>query len=92
VADEALDRVAIDRIMGHSDPSMGGHYRERISDSRLIAVAEHVRTWLFGKPGDGATTGSDDGTIASENTEPSDIVDETAQRDGERPVLKLFAG
>lgn len=47
VADEALDRVAIDLIMGHADPSMGGHYRERIDDSRLRAVAEHVRKWLF---------------------------------------------
>ena len=33
IADEALDRVAIDAIMGHSDPSMGGHYRERIDEA-----------------------------------------------------------
>jgi integrase len=91
VADDALDRVAIDLIMGHSDPSMGGHYRERIDDSRLVAVAEHVRTWLFGKPVDGATTGADDGTIANENTEASDAADEAHQRGHERPVLKLFA-
>ena len=48
VADAARDPVAIDLIMGHSDPSMGAHYRERIDDSRLRAVAEHVRQWLFG--------------------------------------------
>jgi integrase len=49
VADGALDRVAIDLIMGHSDASMGGQYRERVDDSRLQAVAKHVRAWLFGK-------------------------------------------
>jgi integrase len=48
VADAARDPVAIDLIMGHTDPSMGGYYRERIDDGRLKAVAEHVRRWLFG--------------------------------------------
>jgi len=48
VADAARDPVAIDLIMGHSDPSMGAHYRERIDDDRLRAVADHVRRWLFG--------------------------------------------
>ncbi len=48
VADGARDSVAIDRIMGHADPSMGAVYRERIDDDRLQAVAEHVRRWLFG--------------------------------------------
>lgn len=48
VSDEARDPVACDLIMGHSDPSMAGHYRERISDARLKAVADHVRAWLFG--------------------------------------------
>jgi integrase len=47
VADEARDQPAADAIMGHSDPSMAGHYRETISDERLKAVAEHVRGWLF---------------------------------------------
>ncbi len=50
VADAARDPVAIDLIMGHADPSMGGHYRERVEDSRLQSVAEHVRSWLFGRP------------------------------------------
>ena len=49
IADAARDPVAIDLIMGHSDPSMGGHYREHIDDCRLRAVAEHVRAWLFGE-------------------------------------------
>ncbi len=47
VADAARDPVAIDLIMGHSDPSMGANYRERIEDSRLVAVTDHVRVWLF---------------------------------------------
>lgn len=50
IADAARDPVAIDHIMGLSDPSMGGHYRERIDDGRLQAVAMHVHDWLFGKP------------------------------------------
>jgi integrase len=44
VADAARDPVACDLIMGHADPSIAGHCRERIDDSRLKAVAEHVRT------------------------------------------------
>jgi hypothetical protein len=34
--------------MGHTDDSMAGIYRERIDDSRLVAVADHVHAWLFG--------------------------------------------
>lgn len=48
VADGSRDQVAVNHIMGHSDPSMGAVYRERIDDARLVAVAEHVRKWLFG--------------------------------------------
>jgi integrase len=47
IADAARDPVAIDLIMGHADSSMGSHYRERVDDARLRAVADHVRTWLF---------------------------------------------
>jgi integrase len=51
VADAARDTPAADLIMGHADPSMAGHYRERIDDARLRAVTDHVRTWLLaGKP------------------------------------------
>lgn len=58
VADETRDFPAIDLVMGHVPDDGGGsapfavkmsaRYRERISDERLAAVAERVRTWLFG--------------------------------------------
>jgi integrase len=44
----SLDQVALDAIMGHVDPSMGAEYREEVADGRLVAVAEHIRVWLFG--------------------------------------------
>lgn len=47
VADAARDPVATDVIMGHADHTMGARYRERLDDSRLRAVADHVRAWLF---------------------------------------------
>ena len=46
-ADSARDPVAIDIIMGHTDPSMGAVYRERIEDDRLEAVVKVVRDWLW---------------------------------------------
>ena len=49
IAGESRDQVAVDAIMGHADPSMGAVYRERISDDRLKAVAEHIRKWLWPK-------------------------------------------
>jgi integrase len=86
VADAARDPVAIDLIMGHMDPSMGGHYRERVEDSRLRAVAEHVRQWLFGKTPDADTTDS-------ETSEPSDPT-HTPQEDEDDggPTLRLYVG
>lgn len=47
VADAARDPAAIDLIMGHADHTMGGHYRERIDDSRLVSVTCCVRRWLM---------------------------------------------
>ncbi len=47
VADGSRDQVAINHIMGHADATMAATYRERIDDSRLIAVVQHVRAWLW---------------------------------------------
>ncbi len=47
VADGVRDPVAIDAIMGHSDATMGAQYRERIDDTRLRAVTNHVRARLW---------------------------------------------
>jgi integrase len=56
VADEAKDQVATDYVMGHEVPNMSAVYRETISDSRLKAVADHVRNWLFPPAKEAATT------------------------------------
>jgi integrase len=47
IADATRDFPAIDLIMGHVDDSMGGRYRERVDDARLVAVSDAVRLWLF---------------------------------------------
>jgi integrase len=44
------DQVAVNAVMGHADESMAANYRERIEDDRLIAVSNHVHSWLYGKP------------------------------------------
>lgn len=48
IADTARDPISTKFLMGHQDPSMGGVYREFVSDKNLIAVSNHVREWLFG--------------------------------------------
>jgi integrase len=47
IGGESKDQVAVDLIMGHTDPTMAGHYRERVDDARLRAVVDHVRKWLW---------------------------------------------
>ena len=47
VAGELRDQVAVDHVMGHARDDMASIYRERISDERLVALTELVRTWLF---------------------------------------------
>jgi hypothetical protein len=47
VADESKDQPAVDFIMGHEVPHMSAVYRETISDTRLKAVSDYVRGWLF---------------------------------------------
>ncbi len=48
IGEETRDFPAVQVVMGHSDNTMASHYRERIADDRLEAVAEHVRQWLLG--------------------------------------------
>ena len=47
IADDCRDQPAVDSIMGHADASMAARHRERIDDSRLLAVTNHVRAWLW---------------------------------------------
>jgi integrase len=50
IGGDSRDQVAVDLVMGHERNDMASVYRERISDERLKAVADHVRAWLFAKP------------------------------------------
>jgi integrase len=63
MADEAKDQPAAGFIMGHARDDMASVYRERISDERLKAVSDHVRSWLFPPPKkvQGAGARADDG-------------------------------
>ena len=56
VGGECRDQPAVDSLMGHENGHMASVYRERVSDERLLAVTETVRTWLFGEPGGGETS------------------------------------
>jgi integrase len=47
MAGESKDQVAVDAIMGHTDTTMAGVYRESISDARLLTVVDVVRAWVF---------------------------------------------
>jgi integrase len=53
IGGESRDQVAVDAIMGHAPRGgdMASVYREKVSDERLKAVTDHVRSWLFGKKG-----------------------------------------
>src|SRR5262249_23103030 len=83
VADAARDPVAADLIMGHSDPSMAAHYRERVEDRRLVAVADPARGWLSG----GGEAG---GPEAPEAAPPEVEEPDTLPRPSEEaPALRL---
>jgi integrase len=49
IGDEARDFLAVRHIMGHVGADIADEYREKISDERLRAVTDHVRSWLFAK-------------------------------------------
>lgn len=86
VADAAKDPVATNLIMGHVDASMGAIYREDIATSRLRAVTNHVRQWLF-QPDEDSKPTDDHGEKSPESGSLPDDRD-----DDEPPILKLFAG
>jgi hypothetical protein len=46
VAGETEDQIATDYVMGHVSSGMAARYRQRMLDSRLTKVANHVRKWL----------------------------------------------
>jgi integrase len=87
VAHAMKDANAIRCIMGHTDDSIDANYTHGIGDSRLRAVAEHVRQWLFGNAPDDAKT-------ETETSASSAAIDLPERDDGgnERPRLRLFAG
>lgn len=87
-ADGAKDWVATDRIMGHKDPTMGGHYRDTgsgIDDSRLVAVAQRVHDWLFPKS---VEAPSDEPTKPKRQRKPKAGPVDPANESG--PALRLF--
>ena len=49
LADETGDAVAAGLVMGHTDESMAGLYRQRVGDDRLVRVAAHVRRRVLGE-------------------------------------------
>jgi integrase len=87
IGDRACDHVACDVIMGHSDPSMASHYRERVEDGRLQAVVDHVRRWLLG-PNANTEPKATDRPKAAQKAHPK----RPAQQDDARPALRLFVG
>ena len=50
IMDETRDFPAADLVMGHAADDMPSRYRERIDDSRLREIAEHLRQWLWPSP------------------------------------------
>ncbi len=51
VAEEGKDFLATRAIMAHATNDVSEFYREQISDVRLLAVTERVRSWLFAEKG-----------------------------------------
>jgi hypothetical protein len=74
--------------MGHSDPTMGGHYRERIEDERLIAVSDHVRAWLF--PSSPGRDKEKKQTRGSHGASPRKRSPRESKDEG--PALRLYVG
>lgn len=50
IGDESRDFVAVSSLMGHAGRTISDHYREKISDQRLLAVTNLVHDWLWPRP------------------------------------------
>lgn len=48
-ASQLGDSIAVKLSMAHLDDSISDVYTHRVDDERLVAVSQHVRTWLYGK-------------------------------------------
>jgi integrase len=46
VGEEVADKPALSLMLGHADASMAANYRERIDNSRLAKISDHLLTWL----------------------------------------------
>ena len=49
IGEQRRDLVAVQSIMGHAPASndMSSLYREEMTNDRLRAVTDHIRSWLF---------------------------------------------
>ena len=47
IGGDSRDQIAVNYVMGHSDPSMADVYREGIDPKRIKAVCQHVRKWFL---------------------------------------------
>jgi integrase len=93
VADAAKDPNAIRLIMGHTDDSIDDNYTHGIDDSRLQAVAEHVRRWLWPKPASKSHSASKSGATSTNAPRPKRArIEGPATDNNERPALRLYVG
>lgn len=91
VADATRDFPAVRLVMGHADSSIDAVYRERIDDTRLRAVADHVRAWLFDSPDDTTGPGRANDTTAPHQADEKTTAPPAPERT-DRPTLRLYCG
>ncbi len=95
IADGSGDQVAANHIMGHADGSMAATYRERIDDSRLRTVVEHVHKWLWPKASEPASAAKRKARVPASAKGSTKLKANRAikpKASSERPMLRLFAG